>query len=151
MSVICCCTSCRTAGRDLDTRSPVASIVDGCGGTAVVLWRKDQLKCVRGGERLAAHRLTPQAPSRRMVAECCQTPIFGDFTQGFWASIYRSRIEGAPMPSMRVMTSDMADNETLPDDGLPGFRGRPASFMIKLLGTWASMGFRTPKIAGVPD
>jgi hypothetical protein len=151
MSVICHCTSCRTAGRQFDARSPVAPIVDAGGGTPVVLWRKDRLKCVRGCERLEAHRLAAESPSRRMVASCCETPMFGDFTKGFWVSIYRDRIADAPTPSMRVMTSDAPENLALPDDGLPRFRSRPATFMFKLLTTWATMGFRSPKIAGVPD
>ena len=151
MCVICHCTSCRTAGRAFDARSPVAPIVDAGGGTPVALWRKDQLRCVRGSERLEAHRLTAESPSRRMVASCCATPMFGDFTKGFWVSIYRDRIEHAPKPSMRVMTSDVPDGVVLPDDGLPRFRGRPGTFMLKLLATWASMGFRMPKIAGVSD
>jgi|GEM_PF-102854 len=151
MCVICNCESCRTAGRELDSRSPVAPIVDASGGTAVVLWRKDQLKCVRGSDKWAAHRLSPGSPSRRMFTSCCGTPIFGDFTKGFWASIYRDRIPDAPKPSMRVMMSDAPDDVALPDDGLPRFRNRPGKFLLKLLTTWASMGFRTPKIAGVPD
>jgi hypothetical protein len=151
MSVICHCTSCRTAGRAFDARSAVAPIVDASGGTPVVLWRKDQLNCVRGGDQLEAHRLATDSPSRRMVTACCATPMFGDFTKGFWVSIYHDRIEGAPRPSMRVMTSDLPDDLALPDDGLPRFRGRPGTFMLKLLTTWASMGFRKPKIAGVPD
>ena len=150
-SVVCHCTSCRTAGRELDSRSPVAPIVDAGGGTAVVLWRKDRLKCVRGCERLTAHRLAADSPSRRMVASCCGTPMFGDFTKGFWVSIYRDRIAAAPRPAMRVMTGDAPDDGALPDDGLPRFRGRPGTFMLKLLATWAAMGFRTPKIAGVAD
>lgn len=150
MSVICHCTSCRTAGRAFDARSPVAPIVDAAGGTAVILWRKDRVRCVRGGERLVAHRLTPEAPSRRMVASCCETPMFGDFTKGFWVSIYRDRVKDAPAPSMRVMMSDAPDGATLPDDGLPRFRGRPGKFLMKLLTTWAAMGFRNPRLVGVP-
>jgi hypothetical protein len=76
--------------------------------------------------------------------------MFGDFTKGFWVSIYRDRFEDAPLPSMRVMTGDVPRDVVLPDDGLPRFRGRPAKFMLKLLATWASMGFRTAKIAGMP-
>ena len=117
----------------------------------MVLWRKDQLECVRGSERLEGHRLTPESPSRRIVASCCQTPMFGDFTKGFWVSIYRDRIDGAAAPTMRVMTMDTPGGVALPDDGLPRFRRRPGKFMLKLLTTWASLGFRTPKIAGVPD
>ena len=77
--------------------------------------------------------------------------MFGDFTKGFWVSIYRDRIKDAPKPSMRVMTRDLPDQAALPQDGLPSFPGRPASFMLKLLTTWASLGFRTPSIVGVAD
>ncbi len=77
--------------------------------------------------------------------------MFGDFIKGFWVSIYRDRIDGAPKPSMRVMTADTPDDAAVPDDGLPRFRGRPGTFMFKLLATWASMGFRKARIAGVPD
>ncbi|MBV1686953.1 hypothetical protein KRR38_04505 [Novosphingobium sp. G106] len=151
MTTICHCTSCRTAGQAFDAQSPVAPIVDTAGGTAVVLWRKDRVRCLRGSERLAGHRLTPESPSRRMVASCCGTPMFGDFTKGFWVSIYRGRVPAAPEPSVRVMTSDVAEGTVFPDDGLPRFRGRPAKFAIKLLTTWVTMGFRNPRIAGVPD
>jgi hypothetical protein len=150
-SVICHCTSCRTAGRAFDARSPVAPIVDSGGGTAVALWRKDRVRCIRGSEHLVAHRLRPEAPSRRMVAACCGTPIYGDFTKGFWISIYRGRAADAPVSSMRVMTSDVPAGTALPEDGLPRFRGRPAWFLLKLLATWARMGFRRPRVAGVPD
>ena len=151
ITVICHCTSCRTAGRTFDARSPVAPIVDVAGGTPVVLWRKDRVLCVRGSERLVAHRLNPEAPSRRMVASCCETPMFADFTKGFWVSIYRSRVTDAPAPSMRVMTGDAPDRVAFPEDGVPRFRGRPGKLVIKLLTTWAAMGFRNPRLAGVPD
>jgi hypothetical protein len=151
MTVICHCTSCRTAGRAVDARSPVAPIVDVAGGTSVVLWRKDRVRCVRGSEQLVAHRLRPDSPSRRMVAACCETPMFGDFTRGFWISIYRGRVADAPAPSMRVMTADALDGTAFPDDGVPRFRGRPGTFLLKLVTTWAAMGFRKPRLAGVPD
>jgi hypothetical protein len=151
MAVICHCTSCRTAGQALDARSPVAPIVDAAGGTSVVVWRKDRVRCVAGGERLSAHRLTPDAPSRRLVASCFETPMLGDFVKGFWVSIYRGRIATAPAPSMRVMTGDAAEAVAFPEDGLPRYRGRPARFFLRLLATWAAMGFRNPRLTGVPD
>lgn len=75
--------------------------------------------------------------------------MFGDFTKGFWVSIYRDRLKAAPLPVMRVMTGDVPDDVMIPDDGLPRFRGRSRKFMLKLLTTWASMGFRRPKIVGL--
>lgn len=151
MSVICHCTSCRTAGREFDARSTVAPIVDAAGGTPVVLWRKDRVRCVRGSERLIAHRLKPESPSRRIVASCCETPMFSDFTKGFRVSIYRARVPDAPAPSMRVMTADALEDAAFPDDGVPRFRDRPGKFFVKLITTWAAMGFRRPRLVGVPD
>ena len=77
--------------------------------------------------------------------------MFGDFTKGFWISIYRGRVPDAPPPGMRVMTADAPDGAAFPDDGLPRFAGRPAKFLVKFLTTWAAMGFRKPRLAGVPD
>jgi hypothetical protein len=77
--------------------------------------------------------------------------MFGDFTRGFWISVYCGRIADAPPSSMRVMTGDAPDGTVFPDDGVPCFRGRPGKFLVKLLATWMAMGFRNPRLAGVPD
>ena len=77
--------------------------------------------------------------------------MFGDYTKGFWVSVYRDRVPDAPRPTMRVMLSDLETGAQVPDDGLSLFRNRPGSFMLKLITTWAAMGFRSPKIAGVAD
>lgn len=151
MTVVCHCTSCRTAGRALDAGSSASPIVDLAGGTAVVVWRKDRVRCIRGGKLLVAHRLTPDSPSRRMVASCCATPMFGDFTKGFWVSVYRGRAADAPRPTMRVMTRDVPVDVVIPEDGLPRFRNRPVTFLFKLLTNWVAIGFRNPPLAGVSD
>jgi hypothetical protein len=49
------------------------------------------------------------------------------------------------------MTGDAQDGTAFPDDGVPRFRGRPGRFLVKLLTTWATMGFRNPRLAGVLD
>ena len=77
--------------------------------------------------------------------------MFGDFTKGFWLSLYRDRMPGAPEPSMRVMTLDVPAGVILPDDGLPHVRRHSGRFLLKLLTTWARMGFRNPRIVGVAD
>jgi hypothetical protein len=48
-------------------------------------------------------------------------------------------------PQMRVMTSDRPAGVTLPD-GIPNYPGRSPAFMIRLLLSWATMGFRRPKV-----
>ncbi|WP_248114408.1 hypothetical protein [Bradyrhizobium sp. 2S1] len=77
------------------------------GGTDYVLYRKDRVRCSSGGELLEERRLKPESPTRRMVARCCNTAMFLDFTRGHWLTLYRGRLPGdIPPATMRMMTAD---------------------------------------------
>ena len=77
--------------------------------------------------------------------------MFLDFTKGHWLTLYRSRITGAfPPLEMRVMTADRREGVVLPQE-VPSFTAHSGKFMSKLLAAWIAMGFRTPKVEGVPD
>jgi hypothetical protein len=120
------------------------------GGTDYVLYRKDRVRCVQGGDLLEERRLKPSSPTRRMYARCCSTAMFVDFTKGHWLSVYRGRLPNdIPPPIMRVMTAARPKGVALPDDmaNYPGYSGK---FMLKLLSAWIAMGFRRPTIDGVP-
>jgi hypothetical protein len=144
---MCYCTSCRTAGLAFAQKPGAPSVVDSDGGTDLVLYRKDRVGRFTGGELLHEHRLTPSSPTRRLVATCCNTPMFLEFTKGHWLSIYAGRLSGKLPPlDMRVMTADRVDETPLLDD-VPNYPARSGRVLIKLLAAWASMGFRTPKVA----
>ena len=147
---ICYCASCQKAG-SLHYATPGAdAIVADDGGTDYILYRKDRVHCVQGGDLLEGRRLKPDSPTRRMVARCCNTAMFLDFTKGHWLSIYRGRLSGdIPPATMRVMTAARPQSVTLPDDmaNYPGLSGR---FMLKLVGAWIAMGFKRPAVDGVP-
>ena len=103
----CYCASCQAAGRQLEQLPDAPPVLDADGGTDFVLYRKDRLRCVQGGERMDAHRLKPESPTRRMVATCCNSAMFLDFTKGHWLTLYRGRLPGPVPPlEMRVMTSE---------------------------------------------
>jgi hypothetical protein len=51
-------------------------------GTGVILYRKDRVRCVMGQEYLEERRLTPDSPTRRVLATCCNSAMFLDFTKG---------------------------------------------------------------------
>jgi hypothetical protein len=70
-----------------------------------------------GQEYLEEHRLKPDSATRRVVATCCNSPIFLDFTKGHWLTLYRNRFPaGAPRLEMRVMTKDRRGGVALADD-----------------------------------
>jgi len=149
---ICYCKSCQEAGRLHRAAAGADSIVAADGGTDFVLYRKDRVSCVRGGDQLRESRLKPDSPTRRMFARCCNTAMFLDFTKGHWLTVYRGRLPGdIPPATIRMMTADRPEGADLPDDGLTNYPGQSGKFMLKLLGTWMAMGFRRPAVDGVPS
>jgi hypothetical protein len=147
----CYCHSCQEAGRRIGALPDAPAVVGADGGTDLILWRKDQARCVKGADRLEGMRLKPTSPTRRMVATCCHSAMFLDFSKGHWASLYRGRLPGdVPPLDARVMTAEKPDGVVLPDD-VPNAKGMAGRMFWKLLKAWAAMGFRIPKMAGVPD
>ena len=146
----CYCASCQEAGRRIEQLPDAPPVLDADSGTDLVLYRKDRVRCVQGGERLEAHRLKPESPTRRVVATCCNSAMFLDFTKGHWLTLYRARMPGPVSPlEMRVMTADRREGVVLPED-VPNYATHAGKFMWKLLAAWVRMGFRTPKVDGVP-
>ena len=146
VSAVCYCENCQAAGHAFERADGAPRTAGADGGTEYCLYRKDRVTVIRGGEYLQEHRLTPAAKTRRVVATCCNAPMFLDFTQGHWLSVYRSRLptEVQP-PQMRVNSSERPAGVNLPDD-IPNYPGYSPAFMIRLLLSWAAMGFRRPKV-----
>jgi len=144
-SLICYCASCQKAGRAFERLPAAPPVLETDGGTAAILYRKDRVRCVGGRAHLEEHRLKPDSPTRRLVATCCNTAMFLDFTRGHWLSIYRRRFpDGAPEIEMRVMTRDRRASAALADD-VPNHRGLAGALVVKLLAAWIAMRFQTPK------
>lgn len=150
VSAECHCNSCRAAASRLQTLPAVPPFQERNGGTRFVLHRKDRVRFLRGAERLKEFRLAPEAKTRRVVATCCNTPVFLEFQNGHWLSLYACLWpEGTlPPPDLRTMTSDLPDRSVLADD-VPDGKLQSLSFFAKLLGAWVAMGFRSPKVTVV--
>jgi hypothetical protein len=150
LHVACYCTSCQQAGRLIERLADALPVLGHDGGTDYLCFRKDHVRCTHGGGRLVEFRLKPGSATRRLVAECCNTAMFADFTKGHWLSLYRGRIAGSVPPlQMRLMTAERREGVVLPNDA-PAYRGRTGRMMWPLLKTWAAMGFRIPEVQGVP-
>lgn len=148
VSAECCCNSCRSAAARLQALPGAPAILGPLGTTRFVLYRKDRIRFLEGANYLKEFRLSPEAKTRRVVATCCNTPVFLEFKGGHWLSLYGGLWSEARLPplELRTMTSDMPEGTALPDD-VPNARQHTLSFFAKLLGAWIAMGFRIPKIA----
>lgn len=145
-SVECCCTSCRAAAQRMGRLDGAPRILTDHGTTPFVIYRKDRVRFVAGTGRLAGFRVSPDASSTRVIATCCNTPVYLAFKGGHWLSLYGGLWPDGtmPAPTMRTMASDLPEGAVLPDD-LPNARTQSLGFMARLFGAWVAMGFRNPK------
>lgn len=143
----CHCNSCRAAAARLEKLPGAPPVREPNGGTRFVLYRKDRVRFPDGTALLEAFRLSADTPTRRAVASCCNTPVFLEFQNGHWLSLYGCLWPAATLPplDLRTMTSDLPDASVLPDD-VPNGKRQSLSFFARLLGAWIAMGFRRPKI-----
>ncbi|WP_047855216.1 GFA family protein [Archangium gephyra] len=152
ISAECHCNSCRTAGGRMQSLPSAPPVLEPNGGTRFILYRKDRVRFLEGAHLLKAFRLEPESSTRRVLAACCNTPIFLEFQNGHWLSLYGCLWPAGTLPrlELRTMTSDLpADRaRALPDD-VPNSKTQSVSFFVKLLGAWIAMGFRSPKVTGV--
>ena len=76
VSAVCYCGNCQAAGHAFERADGAPRTVGTDGGTEYCLYRKDRATVIRGGEYLQEHRLTPDSKTRRVVATCCNAPMF---------------------------------------------------------------------------
>jgi hypothetical protein len=144
----CHCDSCRAAAIRLQAIAGAPCVQEANGGTRYVLYRKDRVGLTDGADLLRSFRLAPAARTRRVVASCCNTPVFLEFQGGHWLSLYGSLWPAGTLPRLeeRTMTDDLPDPTVLPDD-VSNMRRQSGRFFVKLLGAWIAMGLRVPKLA----
>ncbi|TGG91685.1 hypothetical protein E4656_14905 [Natronospirillum operosum] len=147
VSTECLCADCQSAGADLQSLPDAPPLVDDKGATRFVLYRKDRIRWNRGQHLLREHRLSKDSKTRRVVAGCCNTPVFLEFTQGHWLSLYGGLWPAETLPTLelRTMARSRPEGVALPDD-VPNPNTHNFSFFAKLLLAWAAMRFRTPRL-----
>ncbi|MGO1000184.1 GFA family protein [Lysobacter sp. CA196] len=143
----CLCDSCKAAAKRLAALPGARDIRTAHGATACAEYRKDRVRFVSGTEHLAEFRLSPDAGTRRVVATCCNTPVFLELKGAHWLSMYLHLWpqQTRPKAQMRTMVGDLADASYLPDD-IANLNSQSLSFYAKLFGAWIAMGLRNPKI-----
>lgn len=142
ITAVCYCDDCQSAGEKIQAMPGAPPVLDDDGGTAMVMFRKDRLRCVKGQDRLAPVKLDPKSPTSRYVASCCNSAMYLGFDDAkHWVDVYRSRIVGEPPPvQARVCTRFRRSGEALPNDA-PAHSGYPPALIPKLLGSRIAMLF----------
>jgi hypothetical protein len=109
------------------------------------LYRKDRVTCPKGGHLLREYRLAPDSGTRRVVAVCCNSPMFLDFTPGHWLSLFSKRWPAGEQDTVdvRTMLGDCPSPINFSDE-IPSHKSHSLLFFAKLISAWAAMGFRRP-------
>lgn len=147
----CYCEDCQAAARQLAALPGATSIATADGGTEFMLFRRDAFACTAGAERLRAVRLTEGSKSRRMVTNCCATPMYLAFDDGRpWVSAFRANFGGgAPPVEARICTKSRRAAEPL-DDSAPAYASYPPAMMVRLLGAGLGMLFSRKSAGALP-
>jgi hypothetical protein len=141
-SAVCYCESCQQGSRQIEALPNGRAACGPDGGTPYVLYRKDRVEYSKGPRLLRGLKLRDESSTRRVVASCCDSPMFLDFEKGHWLSVYRTALRGdVPPPEMRVHTKSRPAGTDLPDD-VPSYSGFSFKFMAKLFGAWIAMLLR---------
>lgn len=143
----CLCNSCRAAADRLAKLPGARPILTAYKATPCAEYRKDRVRILSGAEHLREFRLTADAGSRRIVATCCNTPVFLEMKGAHWLSLYLHLwpAETRPKPELRTMVGDLEDKSSLPND-IVNLKTHHLRFYAKLLKAWIAMGFKNPKI-----
>jgi hypothetical protein len=139
LSAACCCSDCQAGGRLIEARPGAAPVRDEFGGTPYLIYRDDRFACVEGGEALEPVKLSPDAPTTRYVAACCNSGMYLKFGPGWWTSVYRARVADDPPPiALRNKVASLPPDVVLPRD-IPAYRGFPPQLIGRLLSARVAM------------
>jgi hypothetical protein len=115
------------------------------GGTPLIIYRKDRVRCLSGSERLQKLKLRQGSPTNRWVAACCNSAMLVNFDDAkHWVDVFRARFAGSPPPlEMRVCTRSAARAIANPER-LATTRGYSARLIARLLLARLAMAFTGP-------
>ena len=138
----CHCDDCQAGAAKLAALPDAPSVLDEYAGTPSVLYRKDRVRVVAGGDHIQPLKLKPQSPTNRVVATCCNTPLMVTFDNALhWLPVYPLLLgDAAPPLEMRVNTRLIPAGVPQPHD-VPAYRTFPPRFVLKLVAARIAMAF----------
>ena len=76
LSAVCYCDNCQEGARQIEALPNATGFRDADGGTPYLTYRDDRFSCTTGEDLLVDYRIREHAPTRRVVASCCNSAMF---------------------------------------------------------------------------
>ncbi|HEX4301320.1 MAG TPA: hypothetical protein VHZ78_00910 [Rhizomicrobium sp.] len=139
-SAVCYCDDCQEGARRIEALPGAGKVLDGDGGSAYILFRKDRVRVIQGAALLKDMKVKDASPTKRVIASCCHSAMYLGFDDSkHWLSLYRARFaEALPPVQMRICTKFKPAGAVLPND-VPSYPKWPGKFLFKLLGARLAM------------
>lgn len=139
LTTICHCDDCQRASAELELFPNAPKVLDKANGTAYVMYRRDRVNCIKGDSILLDHRIEGEQLTKRVIASCCNSPMYLDFEEGHWLSLFRDRFGAfAPRVQMRTQTKYVKDSLVIPKD-VPQFQAYSLGFVFGLISSKIAM------------
>lgn len=117
ISGVCYCDDCQAGSAKIAALDGAPQVCTSDGGTHYLTYRDDRFTCVEGQDLLRPIRMSPEAPTRRMVTSCCNSAMFLKFERGHWTSAYAARFEeDVPPVEMRTQVQFRQTDVPFEDD-----------------------------------
>lgn len=130
---ICHCDDCQKGSLQIEDLHGAPKILDQNGGTSYVLYRKDRVRFIKGKKYLKETRIDKEIRTRRVIAACCNSPMFLDFEPGHWISLYHQQFHfPEPNIEMHVQTRFVPINRKI-EGHIPKYNAFPLKMMMKLI------------------
>lgn len=142
VALACYCDDCQAAGSQIDALPQGHSGLGADGGTVSMLFRKDRVRCLRGGELLVPHKLRSESHTTRIVAHCCNSNVLTRFEN--WLPIVAMRTFSADArvePQVSIHTRFAPDANAI-RHGVPRHQSMPPSIGLKVMASAVGLGFR---------
>jgi hypothetical protein len=132
-SVVCYCDDCQEGARQIEALPGAPAILDGAGGSAYLVYRKDRASCSKGAALLKPLKIQVTSATNRVIATCCNSAMLLNFDDSkHWIDIYRDRVRGtAPPIQMHLCTRFKRSVHGAPHD-IPGYAGYPFKLLAQL-------------------
>jgi len=133
MVAACYCDDCQAGWRRIEALVNAAPVLDDRGGIENLYFRNDRVRVVQGEEFLQPFKLRPESPMRRVVANCCNTPMYSSREDFRFMNIIRARFgPDAPPLEGRYFTRYSPEQPFVSHD-VPSYPGVPLSVKLKML------------------
>jgi hypothetical protein len=139
LGVACYCDNCQEGARRVEALPGAPPVRDPDGGVSYILYRKDRVRCTKGGGFVQSQKLRQKTDTNRVVATCCNSAMAMTFDDSkHWVPVYRARLKDPPPLDMRICTKFAPDAAAIPRD-VPSYPGFSVKFIWKLLGARLAM------------